>query len=107
MSAGHDNFTLNRCLCRGGCLFCVGPAFLRDCEAVGIIFGVAVDAVPFLLTEVDGADREENILLLVDHFFGPLQNCSGAFVPGLIVLRFLCKSAQFVADLIVNGPHDI
>ena len=108
VSARHHDLairTRRNALCRFA--FAVFPNFVFHAEAGGIILGIAIDAFPLFLREIDSANREQNVLLLVNHLVCTREYTLQTGHPPFAALRFSFEHTHLITDLIIHRPHDV
>ena len=107
MTTGHPHFISRQFLYGGRHLLSLLPCLWLHTEARRIVTAIAVYLLPFLISEVGGAEWEENVVLLIDHFCGTLQHGFCPCVPFLAAIILVDKPCHLVTYLIIHCPHDL
>ena len=103
-------------LCKTRCLLIeprlrLCPRGNRNAERDAHVRQVMIAAIPFHLREIAQAEREENLLLLEDHFADALRECTDpCLIHGqrlFIRLERLDNHGELALHLIVDAPHDL
>ena len=80
---------------------------MLDTEADGIILTVTVNLLPLRFREVGRTKGQKNVVFLIYHLLGAVQNSPDSAPPQLVMFAFSCQNSKLVAYLIINSPHHL